>query len=265
MEHWDIRICFACLPDRQGFRVSLFEIIMLIVLLSDIHANWEALRTAIEYIEGRKIEKIFVLGDTVGYGANPNECFEWALERASLYVTGNHEKACMDPVVKNGFTDWAREAIAWTEKVLSQRLKDRIGGLPYLKIERDFTLAHGSPDRPEEFRYLYRFDDARSSFRLLENSIGFVGHTHSPCCFAEKSCSAQYLYPGILTLDRKERYILNPGSVGQPRDADKRLSFGVFDSDKWTFEIVRLEYDAKKAAEKIRKANLPASLAERLL
>jgi len=234
-------------------------------LFSDIHSNLEALETAVAYAKGQRIDTWVVLGDTVGYGANPNECFEWALQHANLYIVGNHEKAVVEPSFRDWFSEWAREAIIWTDQVMEPRLKKEIPSLPYLKIEKNMTFAHGSPQEPEQFHYLFNFEDAAPSFRSMDNSLCFVGHTHVPSCFCEGRRSVKHLLPGVITLEKGERYILNPGSIGQPRDRDPRLAFGIFDDVEQTFEIVRLGYDNHKAAEKIRKAGLPAYLADRLL
>ncbi len=238
---------------------------MRIALLSDIHANLEALETAAAYLEKNPVGRIAVLGDTIGYGSNPNECFEWALKNASVLLMGNHEKALLDPALRAWFNPAAAEAVAWTEKKFRPVLLEEIPGLVYSRVEKEMTFAHGSPDSPEEFRYLMNRADAEPSFKAMENRVCFVGHTHVPCCFCENKQEAEILQPGIKQLEKSGRIILNPGSVGQPRDRDPRLSFGVFDSENWTFEIVRLEYDNQKAAEKIRKAGLPAYLADRLL
>lgn len=238
---------------------------MRLALFSDIHSNLEALETATLHAKSQGIQSFAVLGDTVGYGASPNECFEWALQHASFYLMGNHENAVVDPRLREWFNPVAREAIVWTEEVMKDTFKKEISGLPYLRHEKGFVFAHGSPDHPEGFRYLINFQDALASFRQFQTPVCFVGHTHIPSCFCEQARTARYLAPGILTLEPTERYILNPGSVGQPRDRDPRLSYGVFDDQAKTFEIIRLPYPNEKAASKIRKAGLPASLADRLL
>jgi len=238
---------------------------MRLALFSDIHSNWEALETAVSHSKTQKVNHYAVLGDTVGYGANPNECFEWAIQHADMNLMGNHEKAVVDPQTRDWFNPLAREAIEWTEEVMDDQFKKEILPLVYMKIQHNVTFAHGSPDQPERFRYLMKFEDAKSSFQKFEHSVCFVGHTHVPCCFCESAKSVEYLRPGVLNLKKGERYILNPGSVGQPRDRDPRLSYGIFDEDKQTFEIFRLEYDNEKAATKIRNAGLPQYLADRLL
>ena len=250
------RIITAVRGGCQTMRFAVF---------SDIHSNLEALETAVAYTQKQGLESTVVLGDTVGYGANPNECFEWALRHAAVYVVGNHEKAVVDPKVREWFNGAAREAIVWTEKIMSQDLKKEIPALPFLKIEKGQTFAHGSPAEPELFQYLTTFDQARPSFKVLETPVCFVGHTHIPSCFCEKAKSAEYLPAGVFRFPKGERVILNPGSIGQPRDHDPRLAFGIFDSEERTFEVVRLPYDNQKAAEKIRRAGLPRYLADRLL
>lgn len=238
---------------------------MRIALLSDIHSNWEALTAAVDDLAGRKINETWVLGDTVGYAANPNECFEWALKNARLNLLGNHEEALVDPKTLEWFSGDARQALEWTATVLKPEFLAEIKKLNYLYISENVTLAHASPDEPQEFRYLFSSRDARPSFRAFETPLCFIGHTHLPFIFSEHSGAAGYLKPGVYSLDRSHRYLLNPGSVGQPRDRDPRLSFGIFDDAKWTFEIVRLEYDNHRAAEKIRQVGLPLFLAARLL
>lgn len=238
---------------------------MRLAIFSDIHSNLEALEAAVRRAAQAKVDQFAVLGDTVGYGANPNECLEWVLRHAAFHLMGNHEKAVVDPTLREWFNPAARDAIVWTAEVMAQTLKREIPALPYVRLESEMTFAHGSPDEPENFRYLMSVSDARPSFKKLEHSLCFVGHTHIPSCFCEAAQSAEYLKPGILRLASGERYILNPGSVGQPRDRDPRLSFGIFDSRERTFEIIRLPYENEKAALKIRRAGLPGVLADRLL
>ena len=234
-------------------------------ILSDIHSNWEALETALDYLAKEKIDECWVLGDSVGYGADPNECLGWVLEKAKVALLGNHEQAVVDEKLRDWFTGDARTAIEWTAKVLKSEHKNRIQKLNFIHIASSLTAAHGSPDQPEEYRYLFSFEDARPSFRAFQTPLCFVGHTHLPSLFTESTEFSRYLPPGSYELKKGERYILNPGSVGQPRDRDPRLAFGIFDDAAWTFELVRLKYDNEKAARKIQEAGLPLFLAARLL
>ena len=234
-------------------------------VFADIHGNLEALETALEYARKHRLSRFMVLGDSVGYGANPNECLEWALQNAGLHVLGNHEAAVFHQKIREKFSDWAREAIDWTAGRLRPELVSRLKSLPYLQIEGKVALAHGTLHSPEEFHYLFDKNDAYKSFLALRTPWGFVGHSHVPFFFSEKEGTGGYLKAGVLKFRKNERYLVNPGSIGQPRDRDPRLSFGILDEDELTFEIVRLPYDNKKASEKILAEGLPASLAYRLL
>jgi len=234
-------------------------------IFADIHGNLEALEAALECARMRGLSKFMVLGDSIGYGANPNECLEWSLQNAGLHVLGNHEAAAIHDKVLQKFTSTAREAIDWTADRLRSELIEKIKKLPYLLVDGSVTLAHGTLHSPEEFHYLFDESDAYKSFLALRTAFGFVGHSHVPCFFSEKEAKGGHLKEGVLRLLKNERYLLNPGSIGQPRDRDVRLSFGIFDESELTFEIVRLPYDNKKASEKILVEGLPASLAYRLL
>lgn len=234
-------------------------------VFADIHGNLEALETALAYVKKRSLPQFIVLGDSIGYGANPNECLEWALQNATLHVLGNHEAAVIHSRILEQFTATAREAIEWTSQRLKPELVAQVRDLSYLQIDGAMTLAHGTLHNPEKFHYLFDESDAYKSFLALRTPVGFVGHSHVPCFFSEKEGMGGSLKEGVLRLRKKERYLLNPGSIGQPRDRDSRLSFGIFDDEELTFEIVRLPYDNKQASEKILAEGLPAPLAYRLL
>ncbi|HOW59732.1 MAG TPA: metallophosphoesterase family protein [Candidatus Omnitrophota bacterium] len=234
-------------------------------VFADIHGNLEALQAAIAYAQKQHLSRFLVLGDSVGYGANPNECLEWAFQYATYHVLGNHEAAILQESIRSEFTDWARVAIDWTAEKLHEGLAAKIKDLPYRQIQDTFTLAHGTIHAPERFDYLLDPSKAHNSFLAMQTRVGFVGHSHIPCVFTEKSQESRHLSDGVFQLKKDERYLLNPGSIGQPRDRDTRLSFGIFDGDELTFEIVRLPYDNKTAAQKIRKEGLPKFLADRLL
>ncbi|MEI7751762.1 MAG: metallophosphoesterase family protein [Candidatus Omnitrophota bacterium] len=234
-------------------------------VFADIHGNLEALETAVECASKRRLSKFMVLGDSIGYGANPNECLEWSLQSAGLHVLGNHEAAVIHDASRQKFTSTARVAIDWSAERLRPELVEQIKTLPYLQVDGGVTATHGTLHSPEKFHYLFDESDAYKSFLVLRTAFGFVGHSHVPCYFSEKEAKGGHLKEGLMKLLKNERYLLNPGSIGQPRDRDPRLSFGIFDESELTFEIVRLPYDNKKASEKILAEGLPASLAYRLL
>ncbi len=234
-------------------------------VFADIHGNLEALEVAVEYTKKRRVSGYFCLGDSIGYGANPNECLNWAFENAKFHVLGNHEAAVTDQNIRECFSGEAHKAIDWTANRLKSELMAGIKKLPYSLVIGKATLAHGALHSPEEFHYLFDENDAYKSFLALRSTLGFVGHTHVPYFFDEVKRTSGRLQEGVFRLQKNGRYLLNPGSIGQPRDGDRRLSFGIFDGDELTFEIVRLPYDNKKTAEKIMAEGLPPGLAYRLL
>lgn len=233
-------------------------------VFADIHGNLEALETAAADAEKRGVERIAVLGDLVGYGANPNECAEWAAANAAFCVMGNHEKAVLDPGAAVMFNSWAFQAAEWTRQNLEDCHRAMFLEYPYLRIEKAAAYTHGSFETPEQFHYLFGCREAAPSFLKLDCGVGFFGHTHVPCCMTAGPESFVPLFPGILRLQSGKKYLLNPGSIGQPRDRDSRLSYGIFDDRENWFELVRLAYDYRRAAAKILKAGLPAYLAARL-
>ena len=218
-----------------------------------------------DYLENNSFDALIDLGDVIGYGANPNECYEWVLQNASIRLMGNHEQGLFDHELRASFSQNALTAIEWTENILSQNYIENAKQLTYAAKKDSLEFVHSSLESPQLFSYLKTFDDARPCFEKMSERICFIGHTHFPGYFSEKTESVEYLKEGVVALNANERYILNPGSVGQPRDGDKRASFACFDSEKMTFEIIRLAYDKELAANKIRQAELPSFLADRLL
>jgi predicted phosphodiesterase len=238
---------------------------MRIGILSDIHSNLEALQTAVSFLHKKQIDRYIFLGDSVGYGANPNECLEIISGTEGRSVLGNHERALYDDQLLAAFSGPAREAILWTRRNLEPRWERFLKEMPYLIVEPDFTIAHGCIEGPENFEYLFYFEDAAPSLDKLQTPLGFVGHTHVPQMFRKHERNAVYLRAGDYALDGRETYLLNPGSVGQPRDQDVRLSCGILDTETHCFSLVRLAYDNRLAARKIIDAGLPEYLGRRLL
>ena len=229
---------------------------MRIAIISDIHSNLEALTSAFESIDAKGVDEIVCLGDTVGYGANPNECLSLARSRCSILLQGNHDAAAVDLSVANQFTLNAQLSAMWTFGVLSDENKEYLRGLPQLKPQGDLLFSHASPYEPEEWHYVISEFDTREAFDAFLERICFIGHSHIPVIFSNRG--------KVPSVDQSGRFIVNVGSVGQPRDGNPLLSFGIFDTEAWSYENVRTEYDVDAAAQKIRKAGLPRSLAERL-
>ena len=236
-------------------------------ILSDIHSNLEALETALAHIKKNKVDQIISLGDVVGYGANPSECLAIVKQNCEVTIMGNHDQAVEDFGLRSWFNEYAREAIKWTGEVLKPQEKKIIRTFDSIIVDKknNITWTHGSIHEPQEYHYLLNDYQVAASFKRLETKIGFFGHTHIPELFSLKSDEGRYLPEGTYQFGKGDRYLINPGSLGQPRDHNPKLSFAYFDTDQLMLEIIRLDYDNHKTAAKIKKAGLPAYLAERLL
>ncbi len=230
---------------------------MRIAIISDIHSNLEGLQKAVEVIRKSSIDEIICLGDIVGYGANPNECLDLVREITPHILLGNHDEASVDPDKTEHFNPLARIAAEWTGNTLTEKNREFIEQLPFTLERHGVTFVHSSPYEPAEWHYILSPADAQFNFSAFTTAICFVGHTHVPDIFCED----------IWTRDvvAGKRFLVNVGSVGQPRDNNWQLSFGIFDVEKWTYKNIRSEYDAKTASEKIKKAGLPRALADRIL
>lgn len=235
---------------------------MKIVVISDIHGNLEALNKVLEYINKLECEKrVICLGDIVGYGPNPAECFEIVESLTDKICLGNHEDAILDTNYNYQMTKYALEAIRWTRGILGKEIREAISRLP-VQIEEDNVLyVHASPDNPMQWKYITNARNAYSSLIEMKHSLCFVGHSHIPGIYAYNELQGD---SNKATLSKDDKTIVNVGSVGQPRDGSPMLSFAVFDDDNWDVEIVRLKYNYHKTMAEINKANLPLVLAERL-
>lgn len=230
---------------------------MRIAIISDIHSNLEALQKALEIISKKNIDEVVCLGDTVGYGANPNECMNLVRKTTPFILLGNHDEASIDPSVAHSFNNHARAAAQWTSQVLTDSNREFIRSLPFDMKRHELYFVHASPFEPHEWHYILTQSTANKSFPSFSERICFIGHSHEPAIHGEDIWTKEVL-PG-------KRYIINVGSVGQPRDRDPRLSFGIYDTVSGVYENLRADYDVKTASEKIRAAGLPRILAERIL
>jgi diadenosine tetraphosphatase ApaH/serine/threonine PP2A family protein phosphatase len=244
------------------------------LLLSDIHSNLDALEACVAAAPAHDV--VANLGDIVGYGACPNEVIERSRSLGNLFVRGNHDKACAGLMDVHGFNYIAAAAVVWTHHALTPANLDWLkqmpqGPLPLAPL-KDAQVAHGSPRDEDE--YLLASDNAAVSATDTETPLTFFGHTHMQGGFRisdheETTFRPEYAKNGAILrfeypLDREGKYLINPGSVGQPRDGDWRAAFAVYDSDKRTVQFFRVEYDVTKAAQRIRHAGLPDRLADRL-
>jgi len=233
-------------------------------IISDIHANLEALEVAIDALSGEKIEMLLCAGDIVGYGADPGLCIEKIKSLRSIIVCGNHDEACVDLTDIACFNDSAKKAILWTKEKLTEEDKNYLKNLGLVYKNRYLTLVHGTLYEPEMFHYMIDANAAYATFSLMQNRVCFVGHSHTPGIYLYKNDRMSYFYKEKIKIGKDEKIIVNVGSVGQPRDGDPRLCYSTYDTESGVIELKRLEYDVKLAQKKMRDAGLPYFLADRL-
>jgi len=233
-------------------------------IISDIHANLEALLSVLEKIEGIGVDQTMCLGDVVGYNANPNECVDTVREREIPTICGNHDAVACGIEDPWGFNPVALYAAMWTREHLSSENFEWLSNLPDTRTFDSFITVHGSPTNRNS--YLFTWEDVLPHIAFLEEQnrrLCFFGHTHSPGIFSTD---------GMYTVDNDSKFALgddkfffiNPGSVGQPRDGDPRAAFGLLDTEAQEYELVRVAYPVKEAADHVMEEGLPHFLAERL-
>lgn len=225
-------------------------------IISDIHSNLEALMQAFEIIDARSVDEIICLGDIVGYGANPNECIHLVRQRCSIVIKGNHDEAVLNPNITQRFTDNARAAIFWTLKHISEEHVAYLQTLPLTAKKNDLLFVHASPSLPDQWMYILEEATAQYALQSFSEPICFHGHTHAPMIFSPNGQEQSII--------RGQRYLVNVGSIGQPRDQIADLSFGIFDTESWTYENIRSPYDIETAVQKILDSGLPPRLGYRL-
>jgi diadenosine tetraphosphatase ApaH/serine/threonine PP2A family protein phosphatase len=233
-------------------------------ILSDIHGNLEALRGVLA--DCRELaDGVLCLGDTVGYGADPLACVELVAERAQAIVGGNHEHAVAGRLDLRWFNRYARAAAEWTRDRLDDDHRAYLAALPLVTEVGDATLVHASPAHPDEWEYLISAEDGFGAFPHFVTRWCFVGHSHAPGCWSLGSSGPEH-HPGAASVQTEQgrRYIVNVGSVGQPRDRDPRAAYALWDVEAGQVEIRRVSYDLGTARRKILEAGLPRFLADRL-
>jgi len=234
-------------------------------IFSDVHSNLPALEAVLTAYQEERIDRHACIGDIVGYAANPRECINKIRDLKPILVAGNHDWACADLLNTRYFNPIAKEAIEWTEMQLSHDEKSFLKSMDLVFSDSNFILVHGTLDSPEDFDYLFDQLDAQINFELMAADICFVGHTHIPGVFVQDiNNRISYVQDYPLSLSPRKKYIVNVGSVGQPRDRNPMASYCVFDSDRSVIDIKRVNYDIKQAQDSIFAAGLPSFLAERL-
>ncbi len=235
-----------------------------IAVFSDIHGNLQALEAVLEQIEREEVDKFFCCGDIVGYGGNPNECTETVKKLDCPVVVGNHDYAALGLTSTDYFNEVARAAIIWTARVLTEENAAYLRSLPFAVPDNKFYCVHSSPRCPEEWNYVITMGEAELNFYYFEQQFCFIGHSHQPFIVENKDSMLDCpRSPGIEIAD-SARYLVNVGSVGQPRDRDPRACYAICDLRDKKIEIKRIEYDIAAAQRAILDNDLPRELAERL-
>jgi diadenosine tetraphosphatase ApaH/serine/threonine PP2A family protein phosphatase len=241
---------------------------MRIVILSDIHANLVALDAVLAACG--EYDALWCLGDTIGYGPQPNECVARLRARNAIALCGNHDLACIGRVDLSIFNPVASAANQWNGQQLDDDSRHWLDDLPAQRtIDERITLVHGSPVDPI-WEYLLTRSQARQSFAAFTGQLCLVGHSHIPLTFTMQP-DGDVVGPSrmtdgdVITLDdQQQRFIINPGSVGQPRDHDQRAAYAIFDTEQNTIRFARQEYDIGATQRQMHAAGLPAVLAARL-
>ena len=230
---------------------------MRIAIISDIHANVEALRKVLERITLLGADRIYCLGDIVGYGPHPNECIDMIRENCHGIVAGNHDVAVAGEMSLEAFDGPGRKAILWTREKVTDANRRFLKELPLRIVENNMTFVHSSPADDGAWNHLSSWAELERAFGAFTTRLCFVGHSHVPFIAGEDGTAG--------TFDLSTRMIINVGSVGQPRSGSPDAVFGFLDTTKGMYEINDVPYDVDATAEAVRKASLPSVLARRLL
>ncbi|HEX3020084.1 MAG TPA: metallophosphoesterase family protein [Chitinispirillaceae bacterium] len=235
-------------------------------MISDIHGNLEALIAVLNDIRGKSVDSIICLGDIVGYYPDPERCVELIRENVDLCVAGNHDYAAIGKIDTQNFTFHAFAAMEWTKQNISSIAQEYLSSLP-LTIEKDeMFFTHSSPSNPQEWVYVFpdSEDAVFEAFNSLVHPLNFIGHTHWPSILIQDEEKIILHSDHRIEIDKDNYYLINVGSVGQPRDFDSRSCYAIYDSETSEINLFRVNYDYRETQKKIRENHLPLFLAERL-
>lgn len=243
---------------------------MRILIISDIHANVTAFQTVLEHARNQW-DTIWFLGDLVGYGPDPNECVQELQKHSHIALSGNHDQAVLGNLDIKSFNREAKYAITWTHEALSSESMSYLQSLSSKQIEGNFTLAHASPRYPV-WEYILDPLTASENFNWFETDFCLVGHTHVPIIFEERLNGFRRVnvrQPSYAPRQEAfslgpERLIINPGSVGQPRDSDPRAAYALLDTEAMTWSYQRVSYPIREVQERMEKFGMPKRLVNRL-
>ncbi len=236
------------------------------LIIADIHSNLEAFEAVLEDAQNHGgFGHTWCLGDVVGYGPDPAACIKLLKQLDPVCVCGNHDSAAVGKIDVGDFSSEAARANRWTAGQLSAEDREFLSGLPDLLVEDDFTIVHGSPRQPV-WEYISHSFTAADNFRYFATRFCLVGHTHVPFLFEHDGAevSGSVLRDGDMLVLGDNRLIINPGSVGQPRDRDPRASYAIFDADEMMLRNYRVTYDVTATQEKMENSDLTDFLVSRI-
>ena len=243
---------------------------MRLALLSDIHSNLPALEAVLADLEGARVDETWCLGDVVGYGAQPDECADLVRERCAVCLVGNHDLAALEQLDISTFSPAAAAAVHWTRERMSASTREFLAALDPADESREVGLYHASPRDPV-WEYVLWPDQAAECIRVQARRVSFVGHSHVALFFAlpdngksDSDARGAQAGAGTSLEVRRGRWLINPGSVGQPRDGDPRAAWLELDTETWQASFHRVAYDIDRAADAIVATDLPEHLARRL-
>jgi len=240
---------------------------MRIAIISDIHGNLEALKAVFDDIRTQNIDEVICLGDIVGYCTNPNECLDMVKENCPVILMGNHDAAAVGTLSTRHFNIHAKIAIEWTTNNLKSNSLEYLKNLPLRNQQNGNTYVHSTPYEPGMWYYITSLEEAAFNFQFFETKFCFIGHTHIPIIIVLDKEKELYVHQDT-QIDFRNlddcRFLINVGSVGQPRDRNPQSCYGVLDLDQKIFSHRRVAYDVKKCQSKMRKLKMPEFLIMRL-
>jgi len=240
-------------------------------ILSDIHSNIEALQVCVQRAKLAGYDSVFCCGDIVGYGPNPVEAIDGIRALGAVVIRGNHDRVAAGQDDASEFNPHARRAVLWTRSVLPDSYRNYLASLPLgpVSVDNDAQLVHGAITHEDD--YIFTAADAAQNLKLAQKRFTFFGHSHFPAVYANDMSGTPVNPPTYefdeftaVRCDGNQRFLINPGSVGQPRDGDPRASFLIWDQERCRLEFYRVEYPLEETQAKMRAVNLPPYLIERL-
>ena len=235
------------------------------IVISDIHGNATALERVVEEIGALRPDFTVSLGDVVGYGGSPSDCVDIVEDVCDIKIMGNHDYVAAGLADTENFNTTARISIEWTKNLLNAKQKEILNAYHTVRRHGDCMFAHSSPLSPLNWEYVYTMAQAEKIFRETDARIILVGHTHVPGIISHRPGSQCRIESGMkIDMERGRRYLINTGSVGQPRDGVSAASFAVVDAQRGKINIRRIPYNVSEAQERIRAQGLPEALASRL-